>query len=160
MPAFLDGNWSWARVICMTWVESEKPFDIFFGRTQKKRLNKKKASFFVENEGKGQVWRISFFGAQDTKTQSTHWVGCVFAVMERLKQRPHNPSPRGRRNTLSFFVFIKTTITTPKWKGIVVNLSFLQRSLIRCRTTARKRQRIKPVKQDQVWRIRPRQKAV
>jgi len=32
--------------------------------------------------------RDIFSGTTRHKTQSTRWVGCVFAVMERLKQRP------------------------------------------------------------------------
>ena len=35
----------------MTSVETEKSFDIFFGRTQKMHLNMQKSSFFAENEG-------------------------------------------------------------------------------------------------------------
>jgi hypothetical protein len=45
----------------MTSVETEKSFDIFFGRTQKMHSNMQKSSFFAENEGgKRHTRRISF----------------------------------------------------------------------------------------------------
>jgi hypothetical protein len=46
----------------VTSVESEKPFDIFFGRTQKVRLSKKKPGFSVENEEKKASLTDIFFG--------------------------------------------------------------------------------------------------
>jgi len=63
----------------VTSVESEKPFDIFFGRTQKVRLSKKKTSFFIENEEKKASLADIFSGrTRHMKKAPVHRTGAFF----------------------------------------------------------------------------------
>jgi hypothetical protein len=63
----------------VTSVETEKSFDIFFGRTQKMHLNMQKSSFFAENEGKKGMLDGYLFGAHKTKNKVTHRVALFFS---------------------------------------------------------------------------------